>query len=714
MNYTTAFVPLAVAVADFNGDRKPDLVVLNECGTDPNCGEQTGGSLSVFLGNGDGTFPAATIYDLVFHPVAVAVGDFNGDGNLDLALGSGDDNDRNVAILLGNGDGTFGVPVYYVAGVQVNSLAVADFDGDHNPDLVVVTIAYTPHVSVLLGNINGTFQTPVYYSSSPYPWRLAVGDFNGDRKPDLAVANQDESLSVLLNNGDGTFKAAVNYSDQGSPQSVAVGDFNGDGKPDLVTANSQYDRVSVFLGNGDGTFQPATNFGTGYYPYWVSVGDFNGDGKPDLAVANALDNTVSIFLNSSAPSGPAMITSPTPNSTLTGSSVTFQWTSSGSATAYWIDVGSTAGGNQYYQSGSLPTSILSATASGLPTDGGTVYVTLYSLIAGQWVHNDYTYTAFNVGGAKGVITIPTPGSMFTGSTVTFGWTAGTGATAYWLDIGSSAGGNQYYQSGNLGNVLTTTVNGLPTDGSTVYVTLYSLVGGQWLSNTYTYTAFNLAGAKGVITTPTPSSTLTGSSVIFTWTAGQGATNYWVDIGSSAGGNQYYQSGNLGNVLTTTANGLPTDGSTVYVTLYSLVGGQWLSNTYTYTAFNLATAQGVLTTPTPGSTLSGSTMTFDWMAGSGASSYWLDVGSTSGGNQYFQSGDLGNVLTTTVSGLPTDGSTIYVTLYSKIGGTWYHTAYTYTAYAPVVTFLAAVNYNTDSIPTRSGSRRLQPRRRATTW
>ena len=138
------------------------------------------------------------------------------------------------------------------------------------------------------------------------------------------------------------------------------------------------------------------------------------------------------------------------------------------------------------------------------------------------------------------------------------------------------------QSGNLGNVLTTTVNGLPTNGSTVYVTLYSLIGGVWQSNPYTYTAFSLAAAGGVLTTPTPGSTLTGSSVTFTWSAGTGATAYWLDVGSAAGGNQYYQSGNLGNVLTTTVNGLPTNGSTIYVTLYSLIGGEWIEQRATPT------------------------------------------------------------------------------------------------------------------------------------
>src|ERR1017187_78280 len=179
--------------------------------------------------------------------------------------------------------------------------------------------------------------------------------------------------------------------------------------------------------------------------------------------------------------------------------------------------------------------------------------------------------------------IPFPGSAFTDTTVTFNWTADAGASAYWLDIGSVPGGNQYYQSGNLGNVLTVTVNGLPTDGSTVYVTLYSLVGAQWLGNSYTYTAFNQAGTLGVMQTPTPGSTLSGNIATFTWSAGSGATAYWMDIGSTLGGNDIYQSGNLGNVLTTTVYSLPANNSTIYVTLYSLVGGQWLSNPYTYTS-----------------------------------------------------------------------------------------------------------------------------------
>jgi len=377
-------------------------------------------------------------------------------------------------------------------------------------------------------------------------------------------------------------------------------------------------------------------------------------------------------------SSPATMASPTPNSTLTGSSATFTWYPSAAAQAYWIDVGSTQGGNNYYQSGSLPTTTLSQTVNNLPTDGSNIYVTLWTQINGQWQYNQYTYTAFNSGSSKGVITSPTPGSTLTGTSQLFSWTPGSGATAYWIDAGSTPGGNQYFQSGNIGNVTSYTVTGLPSNGSTVYVTLWSLVGGQWLNNQYTYTAFNQAGSQGVLTTPTPGSQFTSTTVTFDWTAGAGATAYWLDLGNVAGGNQYYQSGNLGNVTTVTVNGLPSDGSMVYATLYSLVGGQWLPNSYTYTAYNQAGELGVIQTPTPGATLSGNTVTFTWSAGQGASNYWLDVGSSPGGNDIWQSGALGNVLQDTVTTLPANGSQIYVTLFTFVGGQWQYNQYTYTS------------------------------------
>jgi hypothetical protein len=357
--------------------------------------------------------------------------------------------------------------------------------------------------------------------------------------------------------------------------------------------------------------------------------------------------------------------------------VTFTWTAGSGATAYWIDVGSTSGGNNYYSSGNLG-NVLTQTVNGLPSNGSAVYVTLYSLVGGVWLSNAYTYTAagFNAVSGAGGITSPANGSTLSGSSVAFNWTAGAGASAYWLDVGGTAGGNNYYSSGNLGNVLAVTANGLPTNGSAVYATLYSLIGGNWTPNAYTYTGYNSAGASGMITTPASGSTLTGSSVTFDWTAGAGASAYWLDVGSTVGGNNYYSSGNLGNVLTTTVSGLPTNGSTIYVTLYALVSGAWSGSAYTYTALTATGGLAALTSPPPNTTLSGATVTFTWSSDSSATAYWVDIGSTAGGNDVYSSGNLGTAMTTTVTTLPANGNTIYVSLYSYVGGQWLSNPVTY--------------------------------------
>jgi len=514
--------------------------------------------------------------------------------------------------------------------------------------------------------IRTPFATPTVYQQSTYSPDTSLyrwmGSIAQDHQGNMALGYSGSSSTVF-------------------PSAYVTGRLNTD------TLNTMESETQLYAGLNS---QVNVTIGGSSYPYGYRWGDYTammvdpndctfwytGEYLKQAGLFNW--NTRMISFSFPSCTSTAAITMPVPSSTLTSNSANFLWTASSNAMAYWIDIGSAAGGNNYYSSGSLSTTTFSAAVTTLPTDGSTIYVTLYSLISGSWVSNAYTFTAYNNAVNKGVITSPSPGSTLNGSSVTFNWTAGKGATAYWLDIGGVAGGNNYYSSGNLGNVLTATVNGLPTNGGPVNVTLYSLVSGQWLSNAYTYTAFNAAAAAGVITSPANGSTLSGSSVIFKWTAGSGASAYWLDIGNAAGGNNYYSSGNLGSVLTTTVNGLPTDGSTVFATLYSLIGGVWTGNAYTYTALNAAGAGGVLTTPTPGSTLTGSSVTFKWTAGAGASAYWLDVGSTTGGNNYYSSGNLGNVLTTTVNGLPTDGSKVFVTLYSYVGGQWLGNTYNYTA------------------------------------
>jgi hypothetical protein len=371
------------------------------------------------------------------------------------------------------------------------------------------------------------------------------------------------------------------------------------------------------------------------------------------------------------------IYSPVNGSVLTGNSVTFQWGGYSGASAYWLDVGRENGGDEYYQSGSLSNTTFSQTVNSLPTDGSTVVATWYHLLNGTWTPGYYSYTAFSGSSSPGVITSPVPSSILSGSSVTFSWRAGVGASAYWLDAGTEAEGDEYYQSGNLGNVLTTAVSGLPTNGSTVYVTLYSLVNGQWTPTVYTYTAF--AGGRAAIYSPASPSTLTGSSVTFQWNAVAGAYAYWLDVGTVAGADQYYQSGSTTNT-SATVNGLPTNGTQVVATLYTEFSssGPWLSSVYTYTALGGGAA---ICSPASPSTLTGSSVTFQWNAVAGAHAYWLDVGTVAGADQYYQSGSTTNT-SATVNGLPTNGTQVVATLYTEFSssGPWLSNVYTYMAFS----------------------------------
>jgi hypothetical protein len=289
-------IPFAVAVADFNGDRRTDLAVAN----------YSNGTVSVLAGNANGTFQPQVSYSagisLSPAPIALTVADFNGDRAPDVAAANFDD--FNAAVFLGNGDGTLRPRMNFVTGTASIGIAAGDFNADGKPDVAVVNAA-DANVSVLLGNGDGTFRPQVVYATGRQPRSVASADFNGDGRADLAVANRDDNnVSVLLANADGTFRAQITYASGTAPYSVAVGDLNGDGKSDLAVADSQTNSVSVLAGRGDGSFQNRTAFPTGVSPHAVAVGDFDSDGKPDLALANftceRCQGSVSVLLNRTA------------------------------------------------------------------------------------------------------------------------------------------------------------------------------------------------------------------------------------------------------------------------------------------------------------------------------------------------------------------------------------------------------------------------------
>jgi hypothetical protein len=298
--------PEPVVTADLNGDGKQDIVVLNQ-GLFP---DRTS-SVSVLLGNGDGSFQPAITTNLLAGATSVAVGDFNGDGQLDLAITSGLDNA--VEVLRGNGDGTFqDNPLVLPVGTQQNflpsqqSVAVGDFLHNGKLDLAVVNPGSNT-VSVLLGNGDGTFQARVDYAVGALPLSVAAVDL-GNGQIDLVVANHDSSnVSVLVGNGDGTFQPAQNidvktqaFGLDSHPITLSVGDFNGDGKPDLLLSqfvgfDAGESFVTVLPGNGDGTFQAPITRDEGFGLFGLAVGDFNGDGKLDFAAAGPNVSAAVVF-----------------------------------------------------------------------------------------------------------------------------------------------------------------------------------------------------------------------------------------------------------------------------------------------------------------------------------------------------------------------------------------------------------------------------------
>ena len=299
-----------VVTADVNGDGKTDLIVADTTAI----GDRN--NIAVMLGNGNGTFQSERTFAVEPHPDSISVGDLNRDGKLDLAVASYDTN--SISVLFGNGDGTF-LPQQSMAGGQApRPVTVADVNGDGKPDIIVAhryRDFQNGTLAVLLGNGNGTFQRQVTVSVGCAPYSMAVADINGDGRPDIVVAPGNYYATVIFGSTNGSFSGQIytiqpqqhqpaiaafgpqhTFATGSIPRSIVTADINSDGKLDAVVANAGANNVSVLLGNGDGTFQPEHVLAAGLAPFSVAVADVNNDGKPDLLVANAASNNVTVFL----------------------------------------------------------------------------------------------------------------------------------------------------------------------------------------------------------------------------------------------------------------------------------------------------------------------------------------------------------------------------------------------------------------------------------
>lgn len=349
---TVGRTPVAIVLVDLNGDKKLDIVT----------GNSGDGTLSVLLGNGDGTFGKASIVVVGARPFALVALDLDVDGKMDLVTANGDGNGT-VSVFLGKGDGTFGAPAA-IAAPSSTGLAGGDVNGDKKPDLVVDGLAgrlvllgngdgtfvavngadagsggvdagggadggvpvraYTlladlngdskldvvnapaNSVTVALGNGDGTFGNPTSYKADYGLVGTAAADFNGDGKPDLATASSYPAAAyVFLANGDGTFATGARFGlEQGSftdTLCLAVGDVNLDGKQDVLGGSVTGEGVDLLFGKGDGSFAPAVPDVFHRAPVAMALGDVNGDGKPDLVSADvdSVAGAVSVLLNTS-------------------------------------------------------------------------------------------------------------------------------------------------------------------------------------------------------------------------------------------------------------------------------------------------------------------------------------------------------------------------------------------------------------------------------
>ena len=471
-----------------------------------------------------------------------------------------------------------------------NNASVAE-----NQTSVLTVVATDPDADPITYSISGGADSASFSidSSSGVLTFNTAPDFETKSSYSVEVSATDNSLTAtqtitvtvtdVVENGTPVITSSATPSvaeNQTSVLTVVATDPDND--PITYSISGGADSASFGIDSSSGvlTFNTAPDYETkSSYSVEVSATDNS------LTATQTITVTVTDVVE-----GPANITGPANGSTLTADSQVITWNNDGTATNYQIQAGSSAGRNDFYDSGELGSTATSELVVNLPTDGSTIHLRIWYLDNNQtWHFDDHNFTAFDDGGASGSVTPPnvtshTTGGTFTSATETFTW-SDVGATNYWLQIGSSAGRNNHYDSGELASTTTSkTVSDLPTDGTLVHVRIWYKSNGSWeyIPDT-SYTAATVAGSgeptPPTMTLPSVGTALTTASQSFSWSA-DGATSYWLQIGTSAGRNDYYDSSELA-AATDNASGLPIDGSAIHVRVWALSGGKWVYQDFEY-------------------------------------------------------------------------------------------------------------------------------------
>jgi cytochrome c peroxidase len=389
----------------------------------------------------------------------------------------------------------------------------------------------------------------------------------------------------------------------------------------------------------------------------------------------------------------ATITTPAPGSQLPGTAVTFAWTAGEGVLEYWLEVGTTPGGANLYNASTG--TALSAAVTGLPTGGGPVHARLSSRRVSGWQNADFVFTAAPAP-ALAAITSPAPGTVLPGRNVTFAWSPGGGALEYWLEVGTAPGSANLFNA-STGTALSAQVTGIPTGGAPVYARLSTRFASGWQNAGYTFTG-PLGEVKAIVTSPTPGGLLPGTAATFAWTAGNEALEYWLEVGTAPGRADVYNR-STGTSLSAAVAGLPLGSPglppvgpatgafpigvpeddlleqpvPVHVRLSTRFASGWQNNSYTFSAAP-GNVKAHITSPPPGSTLTGEPVTFVWTTGNNALQYWLEVGTTPGGAQLYNASP-GTAVSAEVAGIPA-GVPIYVRLSTRFDLGWSYTDYIY--------------------------------------